>query len=208
MPDFLEDFFHWYLASWRRIDRKGFGIALLIVSVPSLLAVFFMAEGAGGFIGPILDILFALKGIGNGSDAMGALETAQGAIASLSGSGAEPGGIAWMAVLNNVLLLALFPLCRMRLRDMGYTGRQELGWAIAFNVSVVNALIAAFVGEGVIPLSWLWTLLNFGGYIWLSSAKGKAGLAVSERMDYSKPQSDAPVERAPDPTRKDDNGYY
>jgi uncharacterized membrane protein YhaH (DUF805 family) len=106
-------------------------------------------------------------------------------------------------VLNNVLLLGIFPLCRMRLRDMGYTGRAELGWAIVFHISVVDALIAAFVGEGVVPLGWLWTLLNFGGYIWLSSAKGKGSLAVSERMDYSTAVKN---DGEPDPVRKDDHG--
>lgn len=204
MPDFLDDFFNWYLASWRRIDRKGFGLALLIVSVPSLLALFTMAEGAGGFIGPMLDVVGALKGVSAGGDASAALESAQNAMSSLNGGSAGPNGIAWMAVLNNVLLLALFPLCRMRLRDMGYTGRQELGWAIAFNISVVDALIAAFIGDGIMPFGWLWTLLNFGGYIWLSSAKGKGSLAVHERMDYS--TSDTTGDR-PDPARKDDHGY-
>lgn len=207
MPDFLQDFLEWYLAPWRRIDRKGFGIALLIVSVPSLLAVFTLAEGAGGFIGPMLDVVGALKGIGDGGDAMGALETVQNSMSGVSGGNAQ-GGIAWMAVVNNLLLLGLFPVCRMRLRDMGLSGRQELGWAIVLNISVVDALAAAFVGEGVLPFGWLWTLLNFGGYLWLSMARGKGSLAVHARMDYSRAeQPDAPKSDVPDPARKDDHGY-
>lgn len=186
MPDFLREFWDWYAAPWRRIDRKGFGVALLVVSVPSLLGLFVMAESAGGFVGPLLDIVAAMKGLGQGGDPLAALETAQGAMNGLSGDVAQPGGIAWWALVNNALLVGLFPVCRMRLRDMGYTGRQELGWAIAMNLSAVDGVIAAVAGEGVLPLAWLWTILNFGGYIWLSLAKGQPSLAVHQRMDYSK----------------------
>lgn len=184
MPDVLTTFLAWYLAPWRRLDRKGFGVALLVVSLPSLLGIFTMAEGAGGFIGPMMDIVMAIKGLSAGGDAMGALETAQHAMSGMTG-GEAAGGISWFALLNNLLLLGLFPLCRMRLRDMGYAGRQELGWALAMNVSVLDSLIKTVVGSGVLPLGWLWVLVNFGGYIWLSMAAGKPQLAVHERMDYS-----------------------
>ena len=184
MLDALRTFLDWYVTPWRRIDRTGFGIALLIVSLPSLIMAFAMARNVGGYVGPMLDILFALKGLGAGGDVGGALDTMNNAMGALERR-EKTAYFDWLGLVNNLLLLGLFPLCRMRLRDMGQTGRQELGWALAMNLSVVNGLIYNVLGVYVLPLGWVWTLLNFGGYMWLSAAKGTPRLAVNERMNYT-----------------------
>ncbi len=194
MPELLQRFWAWYAAPWRTLNRKDFGIALAVVSLPSLVMAFFSLGGAGGFIGPALDMMAAVKGIGAG-DASG-LE----ALSALGGGAAEEPGVNVMAVVNTLLLMAMFPLVRMRLRDMGHYGRQELGWAIAIHVALVNQLAEAVFGWAPVPMGWLWSVINFGGYVWLSMAKGKPRLAVNQRMDYSLAEK---TENRPE--RNDDN---
>jgi uncharacterized membrane protein YhaH (DUF805 family) len=176
------EFLSWYLAPWRRIGRRDFGIALLVATLPGLLLMFVgFGSSASHFMGPLMGLADVAQS-GNPDEL---LKQAQALQAGM-GTGAPETGFAvdWTGVLNNVLLLALLPLTRMRLRDMGWLGRKELIVAVVLNLSVANSLLVSLTGLSVLPLAWLFGVVNFVGYIWLSVAQGKAYVPPSGRTDY------------------------
>lgn len=214
MPEQLQAFLAWYLAPWRRIGRKEFAIALTVATVPGLiLMVVGLGDSAGHFFGPLMN----LANMGQGMDAAvnsGDVAALQGHMNSMGNSFSSFGNLLgggqaeqafhvdWSGAFNNVLLLALLPLTRMRLRDMGWFGKQELALTLAFNLSVFGSLVDSLTGWNPLPMASLFGILNFGGYMWLSMAKGKAYTAVSERTDYTRSVTQ-------DPTRmdRDDDRY-
>lgn len=163
----VQDFLGWYLAPWTRVDRKGFNTALLIASVPGLLLMF---VGFGDMTSSVLGGLGQLKDLGSGGDPMQMVNGLEGMLAP------QPAGnvpFDWSGLINGLCFVALIPFCRMRLRDMGWFGWQEVVWTVVLNASVVAGMVEVVTGRDVLPWGWLFGLLNFGGYLWLAMAKGK-----------------------------------
>ncbi len=141
-------FLDWYLAPWRRISRGGFATALTLVTLPGLFVMIFGWGGsAGHYLSPLLDMMA-------GGDPLVALNGLMAA-----GTGAEPAfTVDWTGVMNSLLLLALVPLCRMRLRDMGWYGWQEMVLTAVFNVSVAGGLVECLTGYNPLPWALAWGL--------------------------------------------------
>lgn len=210
MPEFLEEFLSWYLAPWRRIDRKTFGIALTIATIPGIII---MIAGFGGSGGSFLDPLMSVSGMGGGTDQqaissmsnsdlqlqvekMRSQFTPDGAAAAKDAAAKAPVKAAawkidWSGILNGLCLVAMIPLSRMRMRDMGWFGWQETFLTVVFNISVVEGLIQSISGYDVLPYGTLWGFLNFGGYAWLSIAKAQYREAVHEKVptDWQPPHN-------------------
>lgn len=215
MPEFLEDFLSWYLAPWRRIDRKTFGIALTIATIPGIII---MIAGWGSSGGSFLDPIMGLMGHGGGTDQQvtGAMSNAdlqltvekmRGTLTGTGGAVAATKAVAfsidWSGILNGLCLLAMVPLGRMRLRDMGWFGWQENVLTVLFNLSVVEGLIQSMTGWDVLPYGNLWGFLNFAGYAWLSLAKGQHRTAVHENVPTELP----PSWQAPAPKKDSDHDW-
>lgn len=185
MSPFIQEFLSWYLAPWRRLGRKEFGIALVVVALPGfILMVVGFGNSASHFLGPLLSI----GDMAGNPDEM--LKQAQGMSDSLkgmmgTGPQGEPFHVDWSGILNNGLLLLLLPLTRMRLRDMGWFGPKELAMTVVLNLSVADSLLYSVCGVSILPWSTVFGLVNFVGYLWLSMAKGKAYVSPSERTDYT-----------------------
>ncbi|RYG59077.1 MAG: hypothetical protein EON60_11520 [Alphaproteobacteria bacterium] len=179
--DAVLDFLNWYMAPWRRIGRKEYGIGLTLATLPGLfMMVFGWGSSAGSFLAPLQGLMSG----GGDPEAM-----LQGLQALQNGGDAAAAGftIDWSGVVNGLLLLALVPLGRMRLRDMGWFGWQEIVLTVAFNISVVGGLILALTGYDVVPMGMLWSIVNFVGYGWMTFAKGKPRADVHARTNYDKP---------------------
>lgn len=207
----FDEFLSWYLAPWRRMGRVEFGAFLAAVSVPGfLLMILGFADSVTGWLAPVAGMLDIGKQMTSAANASMTDPAALQDVANqLTGDAFMPGMNAastaaaaahfdWPGLVNNVLLLALVPLCRMRLRDMGKTGKTELVWTVLLNVSPLIALLAVF-GVDFIPLGWAFGLLNFGGYIWLCMAASAPRVPAYERIPAPQPQQ--PV--ADDPRRQD-----
>lgn len=173
----VRGFLDWYLAPWRRIGRKDFGIALTLATLPGLFIMMFGWGGsAGHYLGPVLDLMDGQ------SDPMATMQGLWG-----GGTPIAPAfEVDWTGALNSALLLAMIPLCRMRLRDMGWFGWKEVVPVVVFHVSVAEALVQSLTGYDVVPLGMAWGLATFAGYSWMTFAKGKARGDVHERTDYGK----------------------
>jgi uncharacterized membrane protein YhaH (DUF805 family) len=208
MPEFLQEFLAWYLAPWRRIGRKEFGIALTVATIPSIIIMFMgFGSGVGGFLDPIMQLSGVGQQVGNleletntadrsiGSEqlkGMGFAPQLSNPLASKAAPApvkhsvpAQPsflGKIDWSGIINGLCLLAMVPLSRMRLRDMGWFGWQENFLTVVFNISVVEGLIQSISGFDLLPMGTMFGFLNFLGYAWLSLAKGKPREAVHEKV--------------------------
>lgn len=209
----FQEFLDWYLAPWRRIGRVEFGAFLAAASVPGfLLMIFGFADSVSGWLAPLAGMLDIGKQMGDVTNASLTDVTAMQHVASqLNGDAFMPSMNAaasapsaafdWPGVVNNVLLLALVPLCRMRLRDMGKTGKVEWALTALLNVAPLDALLNVF-GADIIPLGWAFGLLNFAGYTWLCIAASAPRVAAHERVPPPQPyQPQQPV--ADDPRRQD-----
>lgn len=182
MEEAVRDFLGWYLAPWRRIGRKEFGIGLTLATLPGLfLMVFGWGSSAGSYLAPLQSLL------SGGGDPEALLQGLSGLEGALAGGGEAAFTIDWTGVVNGLLLLALVPLGRMRLRDMGWFGWHEIVLTVAFNVSVVGGLVLSLTGYDVVPMGMLWSIINFVGYGWMTFAKGKERGGVHERTNYDKP---------------------
>jgi hypothetical protein len=188
----LNDFFTWYLAPWRRINRLQFGVILTLVTVPGLIMSFIgIGNMASGFLGPLTGALGAGQGLQNAvsSGNLGDIQQSLGAINQLLPTTAghtvtqAPAGIPWGSLFNNLLLLAIVPLCRMRLRDMGWVGWKEIALTVIFNISVLNAVLENLFAVDLLPANTLFGMANFIGYAWLCFAKSKP----REEIDFTKP---------------------
>jgi uncharacterized membrane protein YhaH (DUF805 family) len=198
MAEFFQEFLSWYLAPWRRIGRGSFNIALVAVTVPGmLLMVLGWGSHAGNFLGPVMNIM----DMGHQMEAMNSNVETQGNVADVqrrlesfkdssmgnimgtaSGKPADDKGVDWSGLLNALLLLGMVPMVAMRLRDMGKTGWVVWMWVVLFNVSVVDSLISSLLGFGIVPMGFLWGVVNFFGYGWLGTAKSKAYVPVHEKV--------------------------
>lgn len=181
------------MAPWRRIGRREFGIALAVVTLPGLLFMLIgWGSGAGSWLEPLMGFMGAGQDVSQNFNNSGDLANLQLGLERLqsmatgapnSGPAVEAAaGFDWGGLLNGLLSLALIPLCRMRLRDMGWFGWQEMALIGAMYVDVVAGLGQVVTGVYLLPLGWLWGLLNFGGLAWLTFAKGQPRLAVHERI--------------------------
>lgn len=227
MPEQLQEFLAWYLAPWRRIGRKPFNIALFVATIPGLI---FMVVGfgnsAGNFLEPLMNLTNISQPVGNmelehdaADRSIGTEQLRQVGFAPQMTSPLDKlkkpaptpvqqpvsrgWDIDWSGIFNSLCLLAMIPISRMRLRDMGYFGWQEVFLTVVFNVSVVEGLIQALSGwdiSGYLPLGSLWGFINFMGYAWLSMAKGKAREAVHEKV----PETWQPTDFTPAKKRFDD----
>ncbi len=169
----------WYTAPWRTTGRKEFGIGLTLVTLPGLfLMVFGWGNTMGSYLAPVMGVL---------ADGISPEALMQG-MAALQ-SDAAPAGftIDWTGVVNGLLLLALIPLVRMRLRDMGWFGWREVVLTAVLNVSVAAGVVYSLTGYDLLPLGFMWGVINFAGYAWLMLAKGKPRGRVQERTNYDKP---------------------
>lgn len=211
MPDFFNEFLSWYLAPWRRIGRKEFGIALTVATIPGILFMLLgWGNSAGSFIEPLMNLTNLSQPVGNmelennpadreiGVDALKNVGfapqvgftpkmnnpfAAQPKMAEPVPTPKDNGvGFDWSGLINGLCLLAMIPLSRMRLRDMGWFGWQEMILTVLFNISVVEGLIQSLTGFDILPMGMLWSSLNFAGYAWLTFAKGKERAAVFERV--------------------------
>lgn len=205
MPAFLESFLAWYLAPWRRIGRKEFGIALMLATVPGLLIMAFgLGSSAGSFIDPVMNVMDVGQQLSNSGGDLGSL---QGSLEKLQTSVTADSEVSeafdWSGLLNGLCLLAMVPLVRMRLRDMGWFGKQELVLTVVFNIAVVGGLMKSVTGLDLLPMGMLWSFWNFVGYGWLSFAKSKPRLAVHERV----PETWEPQEPTLTPKKDDDYDY-
>ena len=209
MHEILENFLAWYLAPWRRIGRKEFGLALTLATVPSLII---MVLGWGSSAGSFIDPLMSLAGIGqqlsNGGGDMGSLQASleklQAGATAVPAAKAVVASFDWSGLLNGLCLLAMIPIGRMRLRDMGWFGWQENVLTVIFNISVVEGLLQSLTGYDLLPWGTLWSLLNFAGYGWLTFAKSKPRLAVHERV----PETWEPPSIPTTPPKKDNDYDY
>lgn len=201
MHDFIDNFLAWYLAPWRRLGRKEFGLALALATLPGLLVMFAgLGNSAGSFFEPLMNLADMGRNIGNGSDVSG-LQSQWGGVQTEMLAAPGTVGVDWNGVLNGSCLLALVPLVRMRLRDMGWVGKTELAMTAAMNVSVLGGLVSSLTGYELLPLSMVWSALNFMGYAWLSFAKGRPRQAVHERVPTRWDSADIRQENR----EKDDN---
>ena len=230
MPDNLQEFLSWYLAPWRRIGRKEFGIALTVATIPSIIIMFMgFGSGIGGFLDPVMSLTGMGQQVGNmelenipqdraiGSEKlkeMGFAPQLENPLAPNQGGNKpavtkpaplEPApskgwSIDWSGILNSLCLLAMIPLSRMRLRDMGWFGWQENFLTVVFNISVVGGLIQSVTGYDILPLGMMFGMLNFGGYAWLSIAKSQKREAVHEKV----PEIWQPTDMTPVKKRFDD----
>lgn len=182
----IGDFLSWYLAPWRRMGRGEFAMWLGFVSLPGIVLMLMgLLEG----MGPLMDAAVGAMDImhqAQGGDLSGALSGAQGMQGEMLAEGTS-GGFAWGDLINNLCLLVMFPLCRMRLRDMGRVWPRDLVWAVVINVSTVNG-IAGLFGVNLLPyVGWVFSMLGLGGYIWLCLAGSAARVAAYDRVPPPQP---------------------
>lgn len=185
----LEDFLHWYLSSWQRMDRKKFGLILTLATVPGMLI---MVIGWGSSAGSFLEPLLGLMGQGgqltqamNGGDLSSLNPDAlQGMLSGLTSAPTAVAGahhaFDWSGLVNTLCLLACVPMCRMRLLDMGWQGRAQLLLVGLINLATLGDLVHVLTGFDVLPLGWVFSLLNFAGYMWLMLAKSKPQEAAAQ----------------------------
>lgn len=188
----FQEFLDWYLAPWRRIGRVEFGAFLAAVSVPGfILMIFGFADGLSGWLAPLAGLMDVGKQVSGGGEAgLDALQGLAGQLqAGSSGVSDTPAATPfdWSGLVNNLLLIMLIPLCRMRLRDMGKVGKKEWVMTALFNVGPVDAFLQVF-GLDIVPLGWLFGLLNFGGYTWLCIAASAPRVPAHERVPPPDPQ--------------------
>lgn len=110
----VQEFFAWYLAPWRRMGRGPFNVVVgVVTAVPLLLSL----AGAGEYVGMGAHALDAIQQVQGGD-----LSKVPDVANLLSGNGApqEATGLPWGDMLEVALMLALIPLFRMRLRDIGW----------------------------------------------------------------------------------------
>lgn len=201
----ISDFLAWYLAPWRRISRWEFGVALMVATVPGLLlSLIGLGNSVGSFIEPFMGLFSAgqslQSAVGNGD--ISSLSHSLGTFSALAMPAAPAPtshGIDWSSFINTVLLLATVPLCRMRLRDMGYKGHSEIALTGILNISVLNNLIVILTGWHLLPLETLFGVCNFAGYIWLCAAKSKPRAPRPPPTPDHSPESDLPHDTPPFP---------
>ena len=161
-------------APWRRVNRTEFNLALLLLSLPGLLlSVFGGMDSAAGLFGTLGNLSNAMQGGGG----VGDLEAMHRMVSSLNSTvagAAAPAATAVAAPLNigallgNVLLFLALPFVRGRLLDIGYGSRTAMVGALLIQLSVLDGVLAVFGGKGLLPLGWVFGLLTFVSYFYLS----------------------------------------
>ncbi len=203
MPEMIQEFLSWYLAPWRRIGRKEFGIGLTVATLPGFLLILLgIGSGAGSFIAPLMDLTTLSQPVGNMELERHPVDVSVGT-EQLKNVGfapqihnpfrsqpevsaptvpEAPRAFDWSGLISGLCLLLIVPLVRMRLRDMGWFGWHEMVITGVMSVSVVGSVIQSLTGYDVIPLGMLWSSLNFMGYLWLTLAKSQPRVPVHERI--------------------------
>lgn len=178
----LNEFFAWYMAPWRRIGRAPFNTVVALASVPSmLLGVMGMAQGAGGMLGPLGDMMNAGQSLQNAVDGapptdVHALEQALNHMQN-AGTGMQqaPGFSFNTGWLDTAIWLALIPLVHMRLRDVGVKPKNVWVWTALLYAGMLMSLVDDVAGQDI--FGWWATLaglVNLVGLGWLCLAPSKA----------------------------------
>jgi hypothetical protein len=197
----FEDFLAWYLAPWRRMGRKEFGIILTLATVPGIVIMLVgWGSGAGSVLEPILGFMGAGQQLGQTFNNAGdlanlqqGLERMQSGLTGLGSSAPAAPAVShfdWGGLINALCLLACVPMCRMRLLDMGWVGWQSLTLLALINLATVGDLVHVVSGFDVLPAAWVFSMLNFCGYFWLMLAKSRVREAPYARI----PAAGSPAE--------------
>ena len=180
------------------MDRKEFALALTIASLPGML---FWLIGFGNTLAGIPGMVKHLSAL-NLQNVMTLVDgPAKAAVFRID----------WAGVVNNLCYLASVPACTMRLRDMGYLNKKAWVASAIINVYVVDCVVVSLTGHDVLPFSNLFMLLSYGGYGWLTFARGKPRVLPSERVPgpeaYKEPQPDPTPSPFIDKGDRHDGGY-
>lgn len=159
------------MAPWRRINRMEFVAALTVLSLPGFLMMMLGAmDGLGGWMGAAQDmgqsvtnggidnLVNTVRGVGVPA------ETPTAQMMNLPG------------VINGLFLMMMYPFVRGRLLDRGYSVRIATIVAAVVQVSVLNDILAAFVGakNGPVPFGMALGMLTFLAYTLLSFGGSRA----------------------------------
>ena len=162
-----------------------------------------LGAGAGnGQVEMLMDI-YKQGGMSNPEGMQAMQQQANEMLNNMSGT-AQPGGIDWGTVVFDLGLIALIPLCMMRLRDMGWDAR----WAYVLLVPLVADTIKQLTGFDLLPFG-LGMLLGVAGFVLFTimcmkgSAPRKSSLpdfeAMEREMEHQEQQKQA-QERQPTDT--------
>jgi hypothetical protein len=162
----FQEFYHWYLAPWLRVDRKLFNIVVLVATLPGL----FLGIGSmAGFLSPLAGMMTLgqhLNGAadaGNLSSLSDTLNHMQTISTQVEGTGQAIGGKHWQGWLNLLIMASLTPLMLGRARDIGIR-KAWLPATLAQSSLATDFLKLLGLAS---PLGWLTGILSFGVVMWL-----------------------------------------
>lgn len=171
------------------MGRVEFGVFLAVASVPGMIFFFVGGvENASGWLAPVMGLMDAMhsaqSALGGGGGDLGALQQQLQQLQDGVGGGAAAPvvhHVDWGGLVNALLQLAMVPLCRMRLRDMGWTGWPEVVLTVLFNLTAVYGVVDALGAEGL-PFDTLLSVVSFLGFIWLCMKGSAPRVAPHERI--------------------------
>jgi hypothetical protein len=161
------EFVNWYLAPWRKIGRAPFNTILGLAAVPGLvlwgLGFGESMSGLAGIFSGAADAGQQLQNLHPDTPQMTNMVNSL-----LTGTPPGPGGgggFDWSGVgawVDGLIWLALVPLVRMRVRDLGYRrGWSHWGWLGAVYAGTVLDLLSKFGVPGLEGLATAGAVVSF-----------------------------------------------